>query len=41
VAKEDDMHDMQVGPLAEITCSLFVWLVADGWCWFALREKYS
>jgi hypothetical protein len=21
-------------------CSLFGWLVADGWCWFALREKY-
>jgi hypothetical protein len=20
--------------------SLFVWLVADGWCWFILREKY-
>jgi hypothetical protein len=20
--------------------SLFVWLVADGWCWFAMREKY-
>jgi hypothetical protein len=20
--------------------SLFVWLVADGWCWFVLREKY-
>jgi hypothetical protein len=19
--------------------SLFVWLVADGWCWFVLREK--
>jgi hypothetical protein len=19
---------------------LFVWLVADGWCWFILREKY-
>jgi hypothetical protein len=19
---------------------LFVWLVADGWCWFVLREKY-
>jgi hypothetical protein len=18
--------------------SLFVWLVADGWCWFVLRE---
>jgi hypothetical protein len=23
-----------------MTCSLFVWLVADGWCWFVLREKY-
>jgi hypothetical protein len=21
-------------------CSLFVWLVADGWCWLVLREKY-
>jgi hypothetical protein len=21
-------------------CSLFVWLVVDGWCWFVLREKY-
>jgi hypothetical protein len=20
--------------------SLFVWLVADGWCWFVVREKY-
>jgi hypothetical protein len=20
--------------------SLFVWLVADGWCWFVLRVKY-
>jgi hypothetical protein len=19
---------------------LFVWLVADDWCWFILREKY-
>jgi hypothetical protein len=19
---------------------LFVWLVADGWCWFVLIEKY-
>jgi hypothetical protein len=19
---------------------LFVWLVADGWCWLVLREKY-
>jgi hypothetical protein len=22
------------------TISLFGWLVADGWCWFVLREKY-
>jgi hypothetical protein len=32
-------------PIREIYCkrdliSLFVWLVADGWCWFVLREKY-
>jgi hypothetical protein len=20
---------------------MFVWLVADGWCWFVLREKYG
>jgi hypothetical protein len=20
--------------------NLFGWLVADGWCWFALREEY-
>jgi hypothetical protein len=20
--------------------SSFVWLAADGWCWFVLREKY-
>jgi hypothetical protein len=25
-----------------VTCelSLFGWLVADGWCWFVLREEY-
>jgi hypothetical protein len=23
-----------------IVNGLFVWLVADGWCWFVLREKY-
>jgi hypothetical protein len=22
------------------TSSLFGWLVADGWCWFVLREEY-
>jgi hypothetical protein len=21
-------------------CSMFGWLVADGWCWFVLREEY-
>jgi hypothetical protein len=20
--------------------NLFIWLVADDWCWFVLREKY-
>jgi hypothetical protein len=25
---------------AYIHLRLFVWLVADGWCWFVLREKY-
>jgi hypothetical protein len=23
-----------------ILFSLFGWLVADGWCWFVLREEY-
>jgi hypothetical protein len=23
-----------------VTYSLFGWLVADGWCWFILREEY-
>jgi hypothetical protein len=23
-----------------LTYDLLVWLVADGWCWFVLREKY-
>jgi hypothetical protein len=22
------------------SCGLFGWLVADGWCWFVLREEY-
>jgi hypothetical protein len=26
--------------LGNLAYSLFVWLVADGWCWFVLREKY-
>jgi hypothetical protein len=30
------LHHSQRSP----TGSLFGWLVADGWCWFALREEY-
>jgi hypothetical protein len=26
--------------VSSLSCSLFGWLVADGWCWFVLREKY-
>jgi hypothetical protein len=26
--------------LEELIISLFGWLVADGWCWFVLREEY-
>jgi hypothetical protein len=29
-----------VAILVCVIVSLFVWLVADGWCWFVLREKY-
>jgi hypothetical protein len=29
-----------VRKVLQIIRSLFVWLVADGWCWFVLREKY-
>jgi hypothetical protein len=25
---------------SQITFSPFGWLVADGWCWFVLREEY-
>jgi hypothetical protein len=31
---------LQIASLYESIFSLFVWLVADGWCWFVLREKY-
>jgi hypothetical protein len=29
-----------VSPIHQSSTGLFVWLVADGWCWFVLREKY-
>jgi hypothetical protein len=31
---------MQPGNASMEASSLFVRLVADGWCWFVLREKY-
>jgi hypothetical protein len=27
-------------PVTHPILSMFVWLVADGWCWSVLREKY-
>jgi hypothetical protein len=27
-------------PRGLLSDSLFVWLVANGWCWFVLSEKY-
>jgi hypothetical protein len=29
-----------MGTKEQHTSSLFRWLVADGWCWFVLREEY-
>jgi hypothetical protein len=43
---DDDWGVPLVGVVAMVVFSmvenesLFVWLVADGWCWFVLREKY-
>jgi hypothetical protein len=34
------LEETHLGPLLKMTTSLFVWRVADGWCWFVLREKY-
>jgi hypothetical protein len=39
------MHIFMISPVkivrnVEETDSLFGWLVADGWCWFVLREEY-
>jgi hypothetical protein len=31
--------DFRLTVLTEVK-SLFGWLVADGWCWFVLREEY-
>jgi hypothetical protein len=32
------MH--QLSHSNSLAYSLFGWLVADGWCWFVLREEY-
>jgi hypothetical protein len=37
-SKKKDCREVRAGISA--FRSLFVWLVADGWCWFVLREKY-
>jgi hypothetical protein len=29
-----------IASLLQKSSSLFGWLVADGWCWFVLREEY-
>jgi hypothetical protein len=31
---------LDITPTPKQGNSLFVRLVADGWCWFVLREKY-
>jgi hypothetical protein len=31
---------VQVGEECFFSRILFGWLVADGWCWFILREEY-
>jgi hypothetical protein len=33
------LQTLQLDDTAAIN-SLFGWLVADGWCWFVLREEY-
>jgi hypothetical protein len=44
----DEDHEIQRPLISEVKLlasllgkkCLFGWLVADGWCWFVLREKY-
>jgi hypothetical protein len=40
VRAEADVPGPEVVPLPHGAISLFGWLVADGWCWFVLREEY-
>jgi hypothetical protein len=37
--KKQEFEIIQLRSAALIK-SLFGWLVADGWCWFVLREEY-
>jgi hypothetical protein len=32
--------DQLIQALFSVKNNMFVWLVADGWCWFVLREEY-
>jgi hypothetical protein len=36
------LHHLEVQNAPQVLhfLSLFGWLVADGWCWFVLREEY-
>jgi hypothetical protein len=37
----NEMHTMMLLQCCVVVAeSPFVWLVADGWCWFVLRGKY-
>jgi hypothetical protein len=34
------LHLLKIRPVIRRFKSLFGWLVADGWCWFVLKEEY-
>jgi hypothetical protein len=35
-----DQIQLTLGHISNTLINLFIWMVADGWCWFVLREKY-
>jgi hypothetical protein len=39
LGKCKDTDSVRMREIAKLV-SLFVWLVANGWCWFVVREKY-
>jgi hypothetical protein len=40
VRKEEEQRLKLHPSTVHSVISLFGWLVADGWCWFVLREEY-